>query len=866
MVTPSPNGVNDENAQASSHDVALHYLTFLGRKPESDAVVRDMAGAVLRDLARNFISSGEFHNRVFLPMARGENWPWELYNRPLESSTIDWLTELFDLGDTAQAALRVDPDWHHALRFIFEANPAFRDHVDPNGRDQIDSFLTGLALAGKRRDRIYGALDPVQGLYITGWAWDPTRSDEPAEVELLVNGKAVLITRAKLFRQDVLNAGINNGICGFEAHLPLNPTTADALVVQARVAGSDVDLMHSPQPLTLSTEMRRWFGRRERTQGKLLSYLRRRLDRRVGNTLLSIVMPVYDVRTDWLSEAIESVLTQWCSRWELICIDDASTDDAIRTVLAAYAARDSRVRVIRQPANGGISKATNTGIATARGDYICFLDHDDLLEPDAVYHLLYTARMGADLIYADELLIGESADAILDPQIRPAFSWDYYLSHPYFVHPISVRTSIARDLGGFDEATRISADVDFVLRALERSAKVAHIPALLYRWRIHGGSTGHARKAEVTAATVAALNRHLSRITPGASARASDLFNQYLIDFPDDRGRTLIVIPTKNKGDLVRQCVESIHATTRSEEVIICIIDHESDDPGTIDYLKSLKGNCFVLPYAGPFNFAKMNNFAVRASKKRLGRLPPYLLFMNNDIQALAPGWIERMRSLAARHGVGVVGATLLYPNDTIQHSGVVMGLNLAADHSHKFSPFRAPTGERSRGHLGSLVSTRDYSAVTAACMLMRTKVFEAIGGFDEKFAVGFNDTDLCLRVRAKGLKVLNDGQSVLYHHESATRGSTQQTLHPEDDALLHQRWHDIIQGGDPMYSPLLNNRGISHQFTGYASRRPTARIEPGLTVLFPDLDGEKSGFWTKWSKRFHVRRQRQWHRITVEK
>jgi GT2 family glycosyltransferase len=229
------------------------------------------------------------------------------------------------------------------------------------------------------------------------------------------------------------------------------------------------------------------------------------------------------------------------------------------------------------------------------------------------------------------------------------------------------------------------------------------------------------------------------------------------------------------------------------------------------------------------FNYAKMNNDAVRAYKLSRGHLPPYVAFLNNDIEAIEGGWLEHMRGLARRDDVGVVGATLLYTNNTIQHSGVVIGLNGVADHAHKFISFRSGDGDRLTGYLESLVSTRDYSAVTAACIMSRSSVFSEVDGFDERLAVGFNDTDYCLRVGAHGYKILNDAHAVLYHHESATRIKTKHLLHPEDGDFFIKRWQEMIDEGDPFYSPLFLIRGPDHQVDRYTSPSGKPRIRPGL-------------------------------------
>ncbi len=472
-------------------------------------------------------------------------------------------------------------------------------------------------------------------------------------------------------------------------------------------------------------------------------------------------------------------------------------------------------------------------LRAARFAHVAFLDHDDALEPDAVWQLLRAiARTDADLLYTDEALTGETLDDVTEIRARPAFSHDYYLSHPYFVHLLCVRTQLARELGGWDEAMPISADVDFVLRALERARGVAHIPAVLYRWRTHAASTGHARQGAVMAATRGALQRHLDRQGAGAIVTDGVWFNQFRTDWPPVPGRILVVIPTRNHGELVQACIASIERTLRGEALRIVVIDHDSDEPATRTILRDVATRHAVMPYTGPFNYAAMNNLAVRTH----GRDCEFVLFLNNDVEAIQPGWLDRLRRLAARGEVGAVGPLLLYADRRVQHAGVIVGFNDSAEHAFKFAdaylPETAPDGtpRRNLGYNCALTSVRDVSAVTAACLMTRRAVFERLGGFDERLAIGFNDTDLCLRARTQGLSVLYDGHTVLYHHESATRSQTGQVFHPEDTRRLLDRWGPAIAAGDPFYSPLLSLHLQDHVLR--EDRRCSTRNVARLTRL----------------------------------
>lgn len=648
-----------------------------------------------------------------------------------------------------------------------------------------------------------GVFDRLHGMSAHGWALDLADPKSPVEVEAVCGDRVLARATAKLFRGDLQDAGLNDGFCAYR--LDIGPQSVDLLGqdIHVRIAGRpDTVLEGSPRTMTLNPNLARYLKPARGLDPAILPRLRRMLDRRVGSSILSIIMPVYNTPRDWLVQAIESVLGQWCGHWELICIDDSSTAPDVGPTLRAYAWRDGRVRVLTAPVNGGIAASTNLGLRAARGEYVAFLDHDDLMEPDAVYHLLRAARQsGADLIYSDEATTDENIDSIVEVKARPAFSYDYYLSHPYFVHMLCVRRQMAYDVGGWDETMSISADIDFVLRVLGSAATVAHVPRVLYRWRTHGDSAGHAAKDAVMVATRGAIQRHLDLVHSGATASDGAGFNQFRIDWPQAQGRILIVIPTKNKVDLVRDAIRSIERTAPDEDYRIVVVDHDSTDPEAITYFASLAGRHIVMNYRGEFNYSRMNNMAVRTHGGDAG----FVLFLNNDVEAITDGWLDRMRRLANRPDVGIVGALLLYPDRRVQHAGVILGFNGSADHAFKFEDVYGADGERILGYNCSLTSVRDFSAVTAACMMMRRAVFEQVGGFDESLKIGFNDTDLCLRTREAGLKVLYDGHTVLYHYESATRSLTKQLMHPEDTQRLLDRHAAILRDGDPFYNPNLS-------------------------------------------------------------
>lgn len=776
--------------------------------------------------------------------AAQRNWPQAMaaYRRHLELRPHDgqtWLRLANVLKDSGRLE-EAETVYRKACKLMPNSADAWlnRGHLAKlEGREAdalshyLCSFkLNGNAAAGREihvlgapalgmTSKIIGAIDNMVGRTISGWAVDPDSPTTPAHVEFLQNDVRVGQAVANLNRADVLAAGFGTSVAGFRARLGAG-YRPDAGEITARLSSTQKPLANSPYQPRDKDSIGRWLDRWEGVPPSRIEEIHALHDAETVGLTLSILMPVYDPPTSWLIAAIESVRAQMCSRWELICIDDCSTRSEILDVLDGYAAKDDRIKVVRMKSNVGIAQATNAGLSNATGSYVAFMDHDDVLEPEAVYRMLESTRIGADLIYSDEAIVGSDIDELIEIVARPAFSYDYYISHPYFVHFVAVRTQLARDVGGLDPELSISMDVDFILRIIERAVTVVHIPVPLYRWRTHSESAGHARKEAVMAATRGALQRHHDRLERQASVFDGKTFNTYRIEYEDKNGRVLIVVPTKNRIDLLRPCIESILLTT-GDEVDVVIIDHDSSEKEVVDYLKCTPSRVRVMPFSGPFNFSKMNNVAVAD----YGRGYDFVLFMNNDVEAIEPGWLEHMRGLCQREDVGVVGALLLYGDDRIQHGGVVLGVGGPAEHVYKAEPYNL--GEHlNPGYISGLVSVRDYMAVTGACLMMRTSVFRSLKGFDELLAIGFNDIDLCLRARHLGYKVLFDGHAVLHHYESATRSLSKQLAHPEDTALMSSRWSDLLSQTDPYFSPLFGSEApASHSVTEFIDVYAPARV-----------------------------------------
>jgi len=536
--------------------------------------------------------------------------------------------------------------------------------------------------------------------------------------------------------------------------------------------------------------------------GDVRDAIRARIEAMPSPPLISVLVPTYDTPEIMLRQMLDSVCAQLYPHWQLCIADDASSKPHVRALLESYASGDARIVLDFASENGGVSRATNRALANAKGGFIVLLDHDDLLEEQALFRVAEAvAQDDPDMLYSDEVLVGEDGRTVQHYVFRPSFSPEYLRSHPYIVHLVGFRTSLLRDLGGLDETLRISQDYDLILRASERARRIVHVPDLLYRWRIHGDSAGHAMIDRVMATSSDILRRHLRRCGEEGAVEPGPSFNYFDVRYPLKAGlKVAILIPTRNHADLVRACIESIERTTGEVEREIVLIDHDSDDPVSLAYFASLRSRVRLLRYSGPFNFAAINNWAV----SQLDGSHSHYLFCNNDIEAIESGWLGRMLELGQRPDVGVVGAKLFYPDRrTIQHAGVVVACCGVAENLARFR--QTSESEVDIGYVGSLICNREVSAVTAACMLVRKDVFEAIGGFDEAIAVGYGDVDLCLRVGERGYRVLFCAHAVLLHHESFTRGRSPEDPHPEDSARFTERWQALFAAGDRYFNPNLS-------------------------------------------------------------
>jgi glycosyltransferase involved in cell wall biosynthesis len=519
--------------------------------------------------------------------------------------------------------------------------------------------------------------------------------------------------------------------------------------------------------------------------------------------LISIVMPVFDVNPAWLIDAVESVRRQIYTNWELCIADDLSSKDSIRSLLARLAEEDARIKVVFRKERGHISAASNSAIELATGEWIAFLDHDDRLSTHALFWVVHTINNSPDaqMIYSDE----DKSDE-LDKRTEPYFKCDWnpdlICSHNMFCHLGVYRSTLVAAVGGLRVGFEGSQDHDLTLRCSERidPSEIHHIPRVLYHWRIHASSTASetAAKPYAAMAGVKAINEHLGR--RGIDARAEATQHGYRVRYalPKNVPLVSLIIPTRNGVRWLKPCVESILLKTTYRKFEILIIDNGSDDIETLDYLHTLqsKNDIRVLRDNRPFNYSALNNAAVAAADGDLIGL------INNDIEVIEADWLSEMVSHALRPEVGAVGARLWFPNDTLQHGGVILGIYGVAGHAHKHLP------KPQTGYVGRASLIQSLSAVTAACLVVRKSIYQAVGGLDEvNLPVIFNDVDLCLRIRQAGYRNIWTPYAELYHHESASRGidstPAERARFESEVAFMKSRWGDALLQ-DPAYSPNL--------------------------------------------------------------
>lgn len=639
---------------------------------------------------------------------------------------------------------------------------------------------------------LQGFLESLTRHAASGWARDPANPARRITIRATAQGRLLAESPADLYRGDVHQAGLGDGNCGFVLDLSPHAATLAHTEVTLSDAETGLVLPGSPAPAADPPAVARFLSRWDELPKPTLLRLRRMMRHRTRGLGVTVI-----ARTRrGLPALVGSLHAQLAGTWELLARDPADL------------------------AGGHIHPLTPR--SRPRHPLLLVVTGPTVLERDALWHLLRAAQAhptaAAFLWDHAQRLPGGAAEIACHPAPSP----DHLRSNPHPGTAFALRPALLPPR--LNPATADPADL---LLALAERHPLVHIPRILHATPDPPRPPGRTE--------LHALRRHLARAAPQARAELTQA--GLVTHWPQPQGRTLVVIPTRNQAALLRTCLESLFHTRQDTPLDIVVIDHESDEPEARAYLRQIAGLVTVMPYQGPFHFARMNNQAIA----RHGAGAETVLFLNNDTEALAPGWLARMRSLAARPDVGAVGALLLYPDRRIQHAGVVLGFDGSATHAHALRHAFAADGARRHGPNREYTALREVSAVTAACMMLRAETYRAAGGFDEALPIGFNDTDLCLRLRAQGLKILQDGQTVLLHHESRTRKPAGQWLHAADTALFQSRWAREIRAGDPFYNPnlrldVLVNELRPDRLPGGPARvtAPSAPTPPGAAPAAP--------------------------------
>jgi GT2 family glycosyltransferase len=518
---------------------------------------------------------------------------------------------------------------------------------------------------------------------------------------------------------------------------------------------------------------------------------------------ISIIVPTYNTPEAYLRQMLDSVRAQVFPNWELCIADDASTHDHVVPVLAEYAATDSRIKYVVRPQNGHISAASNSALELASGEFIALLDHDDILTPDALFHvaLAINGDPTVDMIYSDEDKIDDDG-RLSEPFFKPDWSPERFLSQMYTAHLGVYRTTLLRALGGFRMGFEGSQDYDLMLRLTERTEHIVHIPRVLYHWRTHADSTasGMTMKPYAGKAALVAIAEALQRRgEPGSVVANEQAGGCYTVRYEiADRSRLVsVIVPTRDHGEDVERCLSSLFQQTEYPNFEVILVDNGSTEAKSLETFAALQRSephrLKVLRHDAPFNFSEINNFAVREAARG-----EYLLFLNNDTEVLTADWMSAMVEQAQRPAIGAVGAKLVYGDDRIQHAGVVLGIGGIAGHSHKYFPKEA------NGYFATPQIVGNVSAVTAACLMTRRSVFDEVGGFDEDLQIAFNDVDLCMRIVEQNYRIVYLPHVELYHYESKSRGlettPEKQARFKSEIDFMERRWRFSTRR-DPYYN-----------------------------------------------------------------
>lgn len=660
---------------------------------------------------------------------------------------------------------------------------------------------------------------------VQGWALAATGTVE--KVQLFLDGHFIGAARYGLARPDIacLFPQYELTDCGFAEQLLLDDKWADdaahVLLIQITDdSGQTLEIVRSvsvhPDPYDV------WIGHNE-PDAAALAQQRRQAPLLAYRPLISIITPVYNPRPNVLRAMLDSVLAQTYDHWQLCLADGGSASPIVRAVLADYAARDPRICIKFLAQNLGISGNSNEALTMAAGEFVALLDHDDELTPNALYEnvLLLNHHPDADMIYSDEDKLDEQGRRLGPPFCKPDWSPDLFRSMMYICHLGVYRTSLIKELGGFRPEFDGAQDYDLVLRLIERTTRIHHLPRVLYHWRIGAGSVAGDAEAKpyAYAAQVRSIAEHCQRLgwdctVEAGLCRGHNRIKHNLRVAP----RVSIIIPTRNRARTLRRCIESIRARSTYTNYEIIVVDNDSTEAATHDLLQALaqQTNMRVLAHAGVWNHSALINFAAAQAEGDL------LLLLDNQVEVRAADWLEAMVGHAARADVGAVGAKLVAPDGSLQHGGFILRPERIALPMHQGLP------AENFGYFGLSIVLRNVSAVTAACLMTRRALFQAVGGLNEDhLATIFNDVDYCLRLREQGLLILwtpfaellyRDAVAAGRHDDAASHHEGRQRAVP----YMQRRWHNVIEQ-DPYYSPNLTVESDDFSLARFSRYKPYA-------------------------------------------
>ena len=520
---------------------------------------------------------------------------------------------------------------------------------------------------------------------------------------------------------------------------------------------------------------------------------------------ISIVVPLYKTPENYLAEFIESVRNQTYANWELCLSDGSGENSPLTKFLQNYVRKDERIKVAYTGKQMQISENTNVALELATGDYIAFADHDDLLEPSALYECvqLLNTESDIDAIYTDEDKVDMNGKEHYQPHFKPDFNIDMLRSMNYICHLFVVKREIYEKVGKLNLEFDGAQDYDFVLRCVENSNKIKHIAKVLYHWRAHKDSTAENPESKNYAfiAGTRAIQAHYDRLGIDAKVEEAEFKGVYRTKYNlKTNPKVSVIIPNKDHVDDLDKCIRSLEEKNAYENMEYIVVENNSQEDRTFEYYKELESRdskAKVVYWDGKgFNYPAINNYGV---EKATGE---YLLFLNNDTEIINSDCVEELLGFCMREDVGAVGARLFYEDGTIQHAGVIVGLGGVAGHAFAEYPHNAP------GYFHRIVMAQNYSAVTAACMMMKRSVYEEVEGFDVRYAVAFNDVDLCLKVCKAGYRIVYNPYATLMHYESKSRGyedtEAKQKRFNSEINLFKETWREFLEEGDPCYSPNL--------------------------------------------------------------